>query len=166
MSVALEQHIKKAIDIPTYFLRFVDNKINLVDTPSICCPFHDEDTPSFSYSHDKGVWSCFGSCKAGGDVINMHKKNRGLRTREEAINSLARELNIDRRTLGFVAPDYDDYRNKTVAKYKSKLIIASNKAKTVEQWLELDYLVSFNKPYDEMIEDLDDFINRSSSRAP
>jgi len=53
------------------------------------CPFHDDKTPSFSVSEEKGVFHCFG-CGAGGDVIDFVMKLYGLSFRE----ALA-ELGID-----------------------------------------------------------------------
>jgi len=43
-----------------------------------CCPFHDDKTPSFSVTPDKGLWRCFGSCDAGGDVITFLIKSEGV----------------------------------------------------------------------------------------
>ncbi|MCD6310823.1 MAG: DNA primase [Candidatus Eremiobacteraeota bacterium] len=34
------------------------------------CPFHQEKTPSFTYSPDKGLWYCFG-CGQGGTLIDF-----------------------------------------------------------------------------------------------
>lgn len=165
MSYALEKHIRAVINIPDYFMRFVDKNINLNVENKICCPFHGEDTPSFSYSPDKGVWACFGACKTGGDVINAHKKNKGFHTREQAIISLAELLKIDRKSLGLVAPDYEKSINMQAAKYKSLCTIADNMCRGVSDWAELDYTLSFNKPYDEMIKDLEDFIEKRSNRV-
>lgn len=35
-----------------------------------CCPFHDENTPSFTVNQVKGYWKCFGGC-GGGDAIKF-----------------------------------------------------------------------------------------------
>ena len=67
------------ITIPAYFKQFVNSDINLVETPKLRCPFHKEEQgQSFSYSQEKNTWRCFGACKAGGDVIDMHKLNYRL----------------------------------------------------------------------------------------
>lgn len=56
------------------------------------CPFHQEKTPSFYVSPDKGFWHCFG-CGLGGDVIDFVQRIEGL-TFPEAIAKLARLLGI------------------------------------------------------------------------
>ena len=43
-----------------------------------CCPFHDDKTPSFVVTPDKGLWRCFGACDAGGDVITFICKSEGV----------------------------------------------------------------------------------------
>lgn len=39
-----------------------------------CCPFHQEKTPSFTVTPDKGIYKCFGSCGESGDVISFVEK--------------------------------------------------------------------------------------------
>lgn len=57
------------------------------------CPFHNEKTPSFSVSRDKGMYYCFG-CGAGGNVISfiMEKENM---TFPEALMYLAERAHIE-----------------------------------------------------------------------
>ncbi|KRA83412.1 DNA primase [Altererythrobacter sp. Root672] len=42
-----------------------------------CCPFHNEKSPSFTVSDEKGFYHCFG-CGAHGDVIRWMTDQRGL----------------------------------------------------------------------------------------
>jgi DNA primase len=41
------------------------------------CPFHDERTPSFSVSADKGTYHCFG-CGVGGDTVRFVEETEGI----------------------------------------------------------------------------------------
>jgi DNA primase len=41
------------------------------------CPFHDEKTPSFSVSAERGTYHCFG-CGVGGDAISFVRETEGL----------------------------------------------------------------------------------------
>lgn len=57
-----------------------------------CCPFHNEKTPSFSVTPDKGFFYCFG-CQTGGNVFNFLMKVENI-TFFEAVKLLAKKLNI------------------------------------------------------------------------
>ena len=54
-----------------------------------CCPFHDERTPSFTLTPDKGLYKCFG-CGAGGDVIKLYRELANA-TFSEAVAALVKE---------------------------------------------------------------------------
>jgi DNA primase len=56
------------------------------------CPFHNEKTPSFSVSAERGFFHCFG-CGAGGTVFDFVMRVEGL-TFPEALHSLARRYGI------------------------------------------------------------------------
>ena len=45
------------------------------------CPFHSENTPSFTVNEDKGVFHCFG-CGEGGDVIRFVEKIKNVDFKE------------------------------------------------------------------------------------
>jgi len=51
------------------------------------CPFHNEATPSFLVSEDKGIYKCFG-CSEGGDAISFLSKMEGI-TYSDALSRLA-----------------------------------------------------------------------------
>ena len=57
-----------------------------------CCPFHSENSPSFSVSPSKNICKCF-SCGKGGDPIHFVMEMDRL-TYREAIEYLAKEHNI------------------------------------------------------------------------
>ncbi|WP_243290590.1 DNA primase [Bacillus sp. FJAT-47783] len=56
------------------------------------CPFHGENTPSFSVSPDKQIFHCFG-CGAGGNVISFLMQIEGL-SFTESVAKLAERTNI------------------------------------------------------------------------
>ncbi|MGI6678371.1 MAG: DNA primase [Dehalobacterium sp.] len=56
------------------------------------CPFHIEDTPSFSVSPDKQIFYCFG-CHKGGSIINFIMEQENL-TLPEAATKLAEKAGI------------------------------------------------------------------------
>lgn len=75
------------------------------------CPFHNEKTPSFSVSPQKGIFHCFG-CGEGGTVINFVMKIENL-TFFEALKSLAQRANI-------MLPETNNQDSKKEAAIKDK----------------------------------------------
>jgi len=57
------------------------------------CPFHQEKTPSFSVSKDKGLYYCFG-CGVGGDTLNFIRELENL-SFSEAVEHLADRFSVE-----------------------------------------------------------------------
>lgn len=68
-SMDTRDEILNKVNIVDYISKTVSLKQNGRDFIGLC-PFHNEKTPSFRVSPDKGFFYCFG-CKAGGDVIKF-----------------------------------------------------------------------------------------------
>ena len=64
------------------------------------CPFHNEKTPSFTVSDEKGFYHCFG-CGAHGDVIRFVMETTGLDFRE-AVAKLVIKHGINARLYGML----------------------------------------------------------------
>jgi len=92
-----------------YFADFVDTVRNAADIVAViseyvplkkrghaywgCCPFHNEKTPSFSVSAEKGLFFCFG-CQTGGNVFNFLMKIENM-SFIDAVKHLAHRYNIE-----------------------------------------------------------------------
>lgn len=130
----------QVITIPDYFSKYINCTVDLEKTPKIQCPFHEEDTPSFSYSAEKGIWRCFGACHDGGDVIALHRRNYKLKNRAEAEKSLYNLLGLNRAPI----PEKREkgVADEVFAKHKAAYAEATLLAKSIDDWLELDYIMS------------------------
>lgn len=80
--VARAQEVKSKVSIPMYFYSIIipqradyysDYTVDFDARPVCKCPLHDEDTPSMRFYEETNTFYCFG-CRAGGDVINLHRK--------------------------------------------------------------------------------------------
>ncbi|MDR1511465.1 MAG: DNA primase [Endomicrobium sp.] len=58
-----------------------------------CCPFHDEKTPSFLVSPEKGIFKCFG-CNVGGDIFKFVMLADNI-SWYESVKKLAKRANIE-----------------------------------------------------------------------
>lgn len=150
------------ITIPEYFARFIDPAIDLEKTPKICCPFHQEDTPSFSYSPEKGVWRCFGACKFGGDVIAMHQKHYKIHNRRDAERSLRKLLGYNDIEKVPSTHLQEGVVNEREAAFKTAYAKAILVARTPDDWDELDYIMS---QYPQDVSALEIFYNQRRAEA-
>ena len=127
--------------IPEYYRLYINKSVDLTLTPKQPCPFHQETTPSWSYSAEHNKWRCFGGCKCGGDVIDLHKVNYKLSSRSEAEKSLRNlhkcvlkpTITVDNSAL-----IVRESKVKFETLYQRALILANSPAR----WLELDYVMS------------------------
>ena len=44
----------------------------------MCCPWHNDDTPSLVISPDTNLWHCMGACQVRGSVIDWIMKTEGV----------------------------------------------------------------------------------------
>lgn len=86
------EQIRQAVDIVEIISDYVQLKKQGRNYFGLC-PFHGENTPSFSVSADKQIFHCFG-CGAGGNVFSFLMELEGISFQEAAIN-LAAKANID-----------------------------------------------------------------------
>lgn len=141
--------------IPEYYAEHINKNVDLESRPKQCCPFHKEDTPSFSYSAALGRWRCFGGCDCGGDVIDLHKKLYNIRSRKEAEESIKQLYHIP---LVQTSMSMDSYAEPLVdterIRYASLLSELNMRARNSEQYCELDQAMSYYPVDIERLQDL------------
>lgn len=86
------EDIKNKIDIVDFIGSYVTLKKRGKHYIGLC-PFHQEQTPSFTVSAERQMWYCFGVCKEGGDVVSFLMKYDNISFRE-ALQELARIAGI------------------------------------------------------------------------
>ena len=84
-----------------------------------CCPFHNEKTPSFSVTEDKGFYHCFG-CGEHGDIISFTMKSENVDFKT-AIHELAD-------MAGLKMPDYKPRDAAEIAREESYVKITDDAA--------------------------------------
>lgn len=90
MSTPVED-IKQRLDIVDFINEFVPLKPAGSNWKGKC-PFHNEKTPSFMVSRERGSWHCFG-CGKGGDIFSFIQEQEGLDF-PEALRLLAKRANV------------------------------------------------------------------------
>lgn len=90
-TVARDEVLAK-VSIPDYLRNHIDPTIDLKHRDSCLCPFHEENTPSFRYNRAENYWRCFGKCKDGGTVIELHKIKFGFDNHFYALEDLKKKF--------------------------------------------------------------------------
>lgn len=139
--------------VPEYYKAFIDPKVDLTEAPKQCCPFHKEDTPSFSYDTRSGRWSCFGACHAHGDAIDMHMRWYRFKSRDQAEDDLAKKCRVDRTKIKIETQD-DIYINQKKVDLKTAFMQAKLLANTPERWVELDEVMTKYPPSEDELYNL------------
>lgn len=146
--------LNKMISIPDYWKDYVSSKVDLKTDPKQQCPFHNEQHgKSLSYDAIRGYWSCFGAChKIAADVVQMHQLNYKLRSYEDAEKSLARlyKISLDDKKLSFKKPEVNI--NEHDVKFRVAYAQACRLAKTPDEWIELDFIMSQYPPSTDKLE--------------
>ena len=91
-----------------------------------CCPFHNEKTPSFSVTEDKGFYHCFG-CGEHGDIISFTMKSENVDFKT-AIKELAD-------MAGLKVPDYKPRDPAVIAREESYIQITDRATSLYQQKL-------------------------------
>lgn len=92
MEQAKIEQIKENLDIVQLVSEYVPNLRKAGRIYKACCPFHQEKTPSFTVSSEKGLFYCFG-CQSGGDIFDFLMRIENL-TFNEALRRLAERAGI------------------------------------------------------------------------
>ena len=85
------ENLKTHLDIVDIISQFIELKKSGANFKA-CCPFHNEDTPSFVVSPAKQIFHCFG-CGTGGDSIKFVMEHEKL-SYPETLEKLASMVNI------------------------------------------------------------------------
>lgn len=114
------EKIIKDYDALLPFNRYLSTMFGEYDFPDgvsfkICCPLHEEKTPSFSYSHNLDLWTCFGQCHTSGKTVRFHylwlNKTQGKTNLVYALRDLQRRY-------PYILPPVEDYLDKNYTSNK------------------------------------------------
>ena len=94
--MSVTDEIKSRIDIVDYVQRHVPELKKAGRNHKACCPFHNENTPSFVVNPVRQSWYCFGACAEGGDLFTFAQKINGWDFKE-ALTELANEAGVQLR---------------------------------------------------------------------
>lgn len=134
------EQIRKAVDIVDVISEYVQLKKQGRNMVGLC-PFHGENTPSFSVSPEKQLYHCFG-CGAGGNVFSFIKEIESY-TFVEAVKHLGDkahismpELEVEQKSNTSNSRDEMIAGHDLAAKLYHHLLINSNQGESAVTYLE------------------------------
>ena len=98
-----ERSLRKARDliaasVPISKYLYDITRLNVDTHGKVCCPIHDESTPSFHYNDERKTGNCFG-CHKGGSIVEIHmyvqRKEIETYSQVRAVRDLARKYNVE-----------------------------------------------------------------------
>ncbi len=94
--MSIVDEVKARLSILDLVSEYVSFENTSTRSPKARCPFHEERTPSFTVSPEKGTWRCWGACSDGGDVFKfvMRVEEVDFST---ALDMLCEKAGIERR---------------------------------------------------------------------
>lgn len=134
MSVTRE--IKDRLDIVQYVQTHVPDLKRAGRYHKACCPFHDENTPSFVVNPDTQSWRCFGACAEGGDIFSFAQKINGW-SFSEALRELGQLAGVEVRQRSPQQKAQDEHHEQlrgllaTAAKYYHEHLLSNDAAAQV-----------------------------------
>ena len=118
--------LKNQLDVVEVVSHYIELK-KMGSTFKACCPFHQENTPSFVVNSSKGFYHCFG-CGASGDSITFVMEYEKINYKE-ALEKLAqfynvtlvydnqKQQNVDSKIMDFMNDYYQNGITKEVESY-------------------------------------------------
>ncbi len=120
----IPDHIIREIAEKSDIYELVSQYVSLKKTGSSytgLCPFHNEKTPSFSVSPQKGIFHCFG-CGEGGNAIGFLMKIENI-SFYEAVKRLAEKANVE-----IPKADASDFQKSSERQREREIIYEINKS--------------------------------------
>ena len=114
--------VRETSDILEIISQFVDLKQRGANYFGIC-PFHDENTASFSVAPSKQIYHCFG-CNVGGNVFSFVMEYQKI-SFPEAVKYVAEYYSIK------IELRENDYKSETILLYMNYMILLCNYIKII-----------------------------------
>ncbi|WP_027121896.1 DNA primase [[Mycoplasma] imitans] len=103
----LAKYIRKNVSVSSVISKYLDLVTKGSNYKSLC-PFHDDNTPSFSVNDAKQVWKCF-SCNESGGVIEFVQKKENLNF-VQTLKKIVELEGIDLAAIGY-SLDFNKHNN-------------------------------------------------------